>query len=183
MQTDCSKDFSMSDLDAKLPERVIFRLNHSLYAAISELADSANRSVNGEICTAVDKWLYHRDSLVLMKDRLLASASAETINDIRRDTPCYIITPEAEGDACKTTVRFKESASIDLRAEWDRQKAATGRMSLNSFLKIVVSWWVSFSFQLTACAKAIHIDFQNSIRPTRPSAMIPAQIFGSIAYA
>jgi hypothetical protein len=173
----------MSDLDAKLPGRVIFRLNPSLLAAITELADEANRSVNGEICTAVDKWLYHRDSLVLMKDRLLASASAQTIDDIRKATPCYTISSEIEGEDVKTSVRFKESVAADLRGEWVRQKSATGRLSLNSFLKIVVAWWVSYSFQLAACAKAIHKDFENSTRPTRPSTVSPFPMIGSLAYA
>ncbi|MPQ71494.1 hypothetical protein [Pseudomonas sp. MWU12-2323] len=173
----------MSELDAKLPERVIFRVNPSLYSAISELADSANRSLNGEICTAVDKWLYHRDSLVLMKDRLLASASAETIEDILTATPSYVIAPEVEGDTCKTTVRFKESVAVDLRAEWRRQKMQTGRVSLNSFLKIVVAWWISFSFQLSECAKAFHKDFQNSIRPSPATAMSPGLISGNFANA
>ncbi|MCF5371922.1 hypothetical protein [Pseudomonas syringae] len=159
----------MSDIDAKMPERVIFRVNPTFYLAISELADSANRSVNGEICTAVDNWLYRRDSLVLMKDRLLASASANTIEAIRRATPSYGFTPDSESDTCKTNVRFKDSVAVDLRAQWDQQKILTGHVSMNSFLKIVVAWWLSYSYQLAECAKAIHSDFQNSIIPHRPA--------------
>ncbi|MCF5460263.1 hypothetical protein GIV86_24375 [Pseudomonas syringae] len=104
-----------------------------------------------------------------MKDRLLASASANTIEAIRRATPSYGFTPDSESDTCKTNVRFKDSVAVDLRAQWDQQKILTGHVSMNSFLKIVVAWWLSYSYQLAECAKAIHSDFQNSIIPHRPA--------------
>ena len=173
----------MSDLDAKMPERVIFRVNQAFYTAITDLADSANRSVNGEICTAVDKWLYERESLLLVKDRLLASASEETIGQIRKDTPRYLITPETVTDNCKTTVRFKESVSSDLRAAWERHKNNTGPVSLNSFMKIVVAWWLTYSFQLAVCSKALHRDFMNSIRPNRGTASANQSVYGNLALA
>jgi hypothetical protein len=173
----------MSDLDAKMPERVIFRVNQAFYTAITDLADSANRSVNGEICTAVDKWLYERDSLLLVKDRLLASASEETIGLIRKGTPNYLITPDTVTDNCKTTVRFKESVNSDLRAAWARHKTHSGPVSLNSFMKIVVAWWLTYSFQSAICAKAIHQDFMNSIRPNRTTATANLSIFGNLALA
>lgn len=173
----------MSEQDAKPNDRVVFRVTPSFYTAISDLADSANRSVNGEICTAVTKWLYERDSMVLMKDRLMASASVESINHIRKATPSYLITSATETDSCKTTVRFKESVESDLRAAWERHKEQIGRVSLNSFLKIVVSWWLMYSFQLAECTKAIHQDFNNSIRPSRSAPISNSAMFGNLAFA
>lgn len=153
----------------KQKDRLVFRVQPSLYAAISGLADSANRSVNGEICTAVDKWLYERDELVLIKDRLLASASAASIDAIRHSTPSFLHDAEAKDERCKTNVRFKEAVDTDLRAAWKGYKQSHGQVSLNAFLQIVVSWWVMYSFQVAACAKAIHREFKNSIRPNRVS--------------
>lgn len=174
----------MSQVDDKRQDRVILRVNPTFYSAISELASSENRSVNSEICTAVDKWLYERDSMILVKDRLLASASAETIIMIRKATPAYLITPVAEGDTCKVPVRFKESVNSDLRAAWARYKAeATRFISLNTFLKIVVSWWLSYQYQLSACVKAIHQDFKNNVRPSRAALIDSAPQCGSLALA
>lgn len=173
----------MSDLDAKIPERFIFRVDPAFYSAISDQADAGNRSVNGEICTAVDKWLYERDALVLMKDRLLASASEMTIRSIRTSTPSYLITPDTPTDKCKTTVRFKETVNADLRAAWERHKAQSGHVSLNSYIKIVVAWWLTYSYQLAECAKAIHRDFVNSVRPTRSAAAANVSIIGYLAQA
>lgn len=159
-----------------MTERVIFRVNPSFYAAISEHADLANRSVNGEICTAVDKWLYERDSMLLVKDRLLASASEQTITQVRKATPSFLIEPDTIADSCKTTVRLKNSVAGDLRAAWDEHKKQAGRVSLNTFLKIVVAWWLTYSFQLSECTKAIHRDFMNSLRPSRHMSTANQQI-------
>lgn len=173
----------MSDQDAK-KDRVVFRVNPSLYAAISEQASSANRSVTGEICTALDKWLYERDSMVLMKDRLMASTSAEAITVIRKATPSYLIVSGEEADTRKTNVRLKESLEADLRAAWESHKSEVGPVSLNSFLKHVVSWWLIYSYQMEQCAKALHKDFNNSIRPpARGAAIISSLTYGSLALA
>ncbi|MFL1449266.1 hypothetical protein ACI77O_12795 [Pseudomonas tritici] len=171
----------MSDHDAQITERVIFRVNPALHTAINDLAESANRSINGEICTAVDKWLYQRDSLVLMKDRLLSSASEKTIEEIRRSTPAYLITQDAVPDTLKTTVRFKDSVSEDLRDAWLRHKEQSGHVSMNTYLKIVVAWWLTYSFQLAECAKAIHQDFMNSIRPSRGGNTVNLSTYGCLA--
>jgi len=155
---------------AKQTDRLVFRVPPSLYAALSGQADLANRSVNGELCTAVDKWLYERDELVLIKDRLLASASPEAIDAIRRSTPTFLHDAEKPADErCKTNVRFKDKVDSDLRAAWEGYKLSNGRVSLNGFLEIVVSWWLIYSFQVAECAKALHREFKNSIRPNRGS--------------
>lgn len=173
----------MSLQEAKQKDRLVFRINPSLYAAITGLAESANRSVNGEICTAVDKWLYERDELVVIKDRLLASASAEAIDAIRQSTPSYLMNTETKDERCKTTVRFKDQVDTDLRVAWEQHKTSNGQVSLNTFLQIVVSWWLMYSFQVSQCARAIHREFKNSIRPNRvaPITYLPAH--GNLALA
>lgn len=171
----------MSEQVGKQPDRFVFRVNPSLYAAIVELADAANRSVNGEICTAVQKWLYERDALVVIKDRLLASASIETIDRIREATPLDLFKADAESERCKTTVRFKESVETDLRSAWEQHKTKVGPLSLNSFLKSVVHWWVTYSYQIAECAKAIHRDFKNSFRPSRTTSFAPTVFLGLMA--
>jgi len=171
----------MAEQDGKQPDRFVFRVNPSLYAAIVELAEAANRSVNGEICTAVEKWLYERDSLVVIKDRLLASASIETIDRIREATPLGLFNADAESERCKTNVRLKEFVESDLRSAWEQHKAEVGPLSLNSFLKNVVHWWVTYSYQIAECAKAIHRDFKNSFRPNRTSAFAPSVFLGRMA--
>ena len=173
----------MSDLEAK-KDRVVFRVNPSLYAAITEKASSANRSVNGEICTALDKWLYERDSMVFMKDRLMASTSDEAIHVIRNATPSYLIVSNDETDTCKTNVRLKESLEADLRAAWESHKSEVGPVSLNAFLKHVVSWWLTYSYQMEQCAKALHKYFKNSIHPpARGASIFNAMSYGSLAAA
>lgn len=169
--------------ETKQKDRLVFRVNPSLYAAISDLADTANRSVNGEICTAVDKWLYERDELVLIKDRLLASASAEAIDAIRQATPSYLLNVESKDDRCKTSVRFKDHVDTDLREAWEQHKTNNGQVSLNTFLQIVVSWWLMYSFQIAQCAKAIHREFRNSIRPNRVSPISYLPTHGNLALA
>lgn len=163
--------------DTKQKDRIVFRVHPSLYAAITGLADKANRSVNGEICTAVDKWLYERDELVLIKDKLLASASADAIDAIRQSTPSFLHDADKRDERCKTNVRFKDSVDADLRVAWENYKTSHGQVSMNTFLQIVVSWWLMYSFQVAACAKAIHREFKNSIRPNRvaPITYLPAQ--------
>lgn len=168
----------MSEQDGKQTDRFVFRVNPSLHAAIAELADTANRSVNGEICTAVSKWLYERDALVIIKDRLLASASVETINMIRESVPSHLLAGDGESERCKTTVRFKDSVESDLRSAWEKHKLHVGPVSLNSFLKTVVHWWVTYSYQIAECAKAIHLDFQKGLRPCRPGYFATANYFG-----
>ena len=167
----------MSLTDTKQKDRIVFRVPPSLYAAISGLADSANRSLNGEICTAVDKWLYERDELVVIKDRLLASASADAIDAIRQSTPSFLKVADTKDERCKTTVRFKENVDADLRVAREGYKVSHGHISLNTFLQIVVSWWLMYSFQVAECGKAIHREFKNSIRPNRvaPITYLPAQ--------
>lgn len=157
----------MSSQETKQKDRFVFRVQPSLYAAISNLADSENRSVNGEICTAVDKWLYERDELVLIKDRLLASASVDAIDAIRHSTPSFLQDASTNDERCKTNVRFKETVEADLRAAWEGYKNSHGQVSLNTFLQIVVSWWLMYRYQIAECARAIHRDFKNSIRPNR----------------
>lgn len=173
----------MSFTDTKEKDRLIFRVPPSLYAAISSLADSANRSLNGEICTAVDKWLYERDELVLIKDRLLASASADAIDAIRLSTPSFLQVAPSKDERCKTTVRFKETVEADLRVAWEGYKLSHGQTSLNTFLQVVVSWWLMYSFQVAECAKAIHREFKNSIRPNRfaPITYLPTQTHLALA--
>lgn len=173
----------MSSQDNKQKDRLVFRVNPSLYAALSDLADSANRSVNGEICTAVDKWLYERDELVLIKDRLLASASAEAIDAIRHATPSYLLNCDSKDDRCKTSVRFKDRVDTDLREAWEQHKTSHGQVSLNTFLQIVVSWWLMYSFQVAQCAKAIHQEFTNSIRPSRLTSISCWPTHGNLALA
>lgn len=168
----------MFEQDGKQTDRFVFRVNPSLHAAISELANTANRSVNGEICTAVSKWLYERDTLVVIKDRLLASASIKTIDMIRETTPSYLVHDEEESERCKTTVRFKLSVETDLRAAWEEHKAQVGPVSLNSFLKLVIHWWVTYCHQIAECAKAIHQDFKNSFRPNRAGAFTLSSFLG-----
>lgn len=173
----------MSVQDGKR-DRVVFRVSPSFYAAITQQANDANRSVNGEICTAVDSWLYERDTMVFMKDRLMASASVESINVIRKATPSYLTVADEEGDTCKTTVRFKESVEADLRAAWEVHKRQIGHVSLNSFLKLVVSWWLMYSYQMRECAKALHRDFNNSMMPpSRSTAAIRPPVYGNLALA
>lgn len=168
----------MSEQDGKQTDRFVFRVSPSLHAALTELADTANRSLNGEICTAVCKWLYERDALVVLKDRLLASASAETIMRIQEQTPALLLEDASESDRCKTTVRMKESVEADLREAWVQHKAQVGPVSLNSFLKIVVHWWLAYSFQIAECAKAIHLEFKNNIRPCRGQAFSTSAFLG-----
>ncbi|HBP1602105.1 TPA: hypothetical protein L5U90_003205 [Pseudomonas aeruginosa] len=173
----------MSVQDAK-KDRVVFRSSPSFYAAIAQQADVANRSVNGEICTAVYSWLYERDTMVFMKDRLMASASVDWINLIRKATPSYLTVVDEEGDTCKTNVRFKESVETDLRAAWEDHKRQIGAISLNSFLKLIVSWWLMYSFQMRECAKALHRDFNNSMMPPiRSSAVFQTPVYGNLALA
>lgn len=154
----------MTVVEVKPKDRIVFRVSAIFYAAIAEQADAANRSINGEICTAVDKWLYERDKLVVLKDRLLAGARADTIMEIRRATPSFLTIVESDVEERKTNVRFKDTVEADLRASWAWHKSQQGHVSLNSFLKLVVAWWLAYSFQLAECAKAIHRDFKSSCR-------------------
>jgi hypothetical protein len=155
----------MAEIEPTKKDRFVLRVSPSLYAAINDLAETENRSFNGEVCTALNKWLYKRDSTILVKERLLAMASLESFNRIREATPPYLLKANDETDSCKTTVRLKESLEYDLREAWNEHKFQEGYISLNSFLKVVVSWWLMCSFQLAECTKALHREFSSSMMP------------------
>ncbi len=153
----------MPSTDDKRQERLVLRLNQELHDALSRQADTHNRSVNGEICMAVQKWLYERDSLVLVNDRLLATASADTVASIKRRTPIFDLATDGDQDICKVPVRMKEEISFDMReAHATFKKGAEGFVSLNAFMKMMVAWWICYNFQAEECAKAIYQDFKAS---------------------
>lgn len=166
----------MSVSEDKRPGRVMLRLNQELYDAIAEQADQHNRSLNGEICTSFNKWIHERDLLMLVKDRLLATAGEDTIMHIHQSTPSFDLNADGERDTCKFPVRIKDQLSEDLREAHKLYKSeAQSFVSLNAFMKMMLSWWISYSFQVSECSLALYRSFtQSNSHPRRVFTPIPA---------
>tara|TARA_R110002124_G_scaffold128157_9_gene288605 strand:+ start:12452 stop:12943 length:492 start_codon:yes stop_codon:yes gene_type:complete len=155
----------------------MLRLSQELYDAASDLADQHNRSLNGEICTSFSKWLYEHDALMLVKDRLLATTTEDTILSILRRTPSFEIGTEVERDTCTCPVRLKEDVGRALRRAHTSFKAgADGFLSLNAFMKMVLAWWISYSFQVSECSKALYNNFMHSNSHPRIALTLPGSV-------
>lgn len=139
----------------KNPDRFVLRLNPELYEAISTQAELNNRSINGEICTALDSWLYQYDQLMLVKNRVAQAADEHTAERIMSDTPVFPL--GRENGECKIVVRLKDSQRDDLKSRVEQYKGQIGGFtSQNAYAQMVLVWWLTFNYELREFSKSLY---------------------------
>lgn len=161
--------------------RTVIRLPEEIYTAINELAVAHNRSLNGEIVTSVHKFLYERESLTLIKDRLFAT-SPSNIMELNKRTPSFPFLA-TNTNAHQVTLRLDATVTDDLREALEIVREQNGMsLSLNSYLLQVMSWWITYNFQIQEFSKILYDDFKTSLR--RPVSAVCGNLFGhSLAFA
>ncbi|KKN96108.1 hypothetical protein LCGC14_0170370 [marine sediment metagenome] len=163
----------MSADESKSYDRIMLRLNQTLFDSLSRLASNHHRSFNGELSAAFASWIFERDTLTLMKDRLLASAGEDIILSVHGQVQSFDLRTGTEKDSCKFPVRLREDLALSLREAYsEANEGCDDALSLNAYMKMVLSWWVSHSFQVEACSKAIYRDYKDggfSSQPIRDS--------------
>jgi len=135
-------------------ERFVLRLNLSLFKAISQQAEHSHRSINGEICAALDSWLFEFDQLMLVRNRIAQATGKHAALEIIAAAPNFPTSPNKAD--YKTMVRLKETQLSALKARIERHKAQVGKFtSQNNYVQMVLIWWVTFSFEVREFSKSL----------------------------
>jgi hypothetical protein len=154
------------------PPTLVLRLNPELYSAIATLAGVHNRSMNGEICTALEKWLYEQESMLIVRDKLVSSVTADVQKSIAASIPVFKLQQDKDADTTKLTLRYNEPIRRDLLEAASDYKAESGEfLSQNYFVQMILVWWLVFNYELHEYTRAVYQDFQSK-RVSRPTAQV-----------
>lgn len=152
----------MSQSVSKPQSRIILRMPEEIYLHIDGQAFAHNRSLNGEVVTSIHKFLYERDALMLMKDRLFATAPG-SISDLLKRTPKFSYLASNDRNVHPLTLRLSADVNDDLRSALEIfRKESEPTLSLNSFLLKIMAWWITYNFQVTEFSKSLYRDFKTS---------------------
>lgn len=144
-------------------DRFPLRLNPDVYEAIANQAESNNRSINGEICMALDSWLYNYEHMVLVKNRVVQSADPKTAKEIMAHAPVFDFS--RENGQNKIVVRLKESHREDLKNRVEDYKRKIGAFtSQNAYLQMVLVWWLSYNYELQEFTKVLYQSFMSNLQ-------------------
>jgi hypothetical protein len=150
----------MTEPDLK-PPTLVLRLNPELSSALATIAGVHNRSMNGEICEALEKWLYEHEALMLVHDKLVSSVSGEAQKAITASIPVFKLQQEKDSETTKITLRYNEPLRRDLQEAASDYTAGSGEfLSQNHFVQMILVWWLVYNYELHEYTKAIYKEFQ-----------------------
>ena len=124
----------------------MIRMPKELHATVFELATSHERSINSEICYAIEQWMHPRSRTRLICHLLGLGKSLENV-EVSPLHLAYMSIPR--DDLSKIMIRF-----TDRQLQVVRDYAHVKRCSMNHQLNHILNWWVDINTELSQ-----HLEF------------------------
>lgn len=122
-------------------DKFMIRVPNELDATVRGLAAAHERSINSEICYAIEQWMHPRSHTRLTCHLFGLGKSLETHEASSLHLACMSI---PRGDLSKIMIRF-----TDRQLQVVRDYAHVKRCSMNHQLNHILNWWVAINTELS----------------------------------